>query len=589
MQTIKKYLFLLTPRERKDAGLLLSMILIMALLDMIGVASILPFVAVLTNPGLVETNFILKAMFQKASLFGVEDTQQFLFVLGFLVFILLIITLIFKAITTFVQVRFVQMCAYSIGKRLVEGYLHQPYTWFLNHHSSDIGKTILTEIHNVIGGGLSALLELIAKSMVAIALIILLIINDPKLALIIGISLSSSYLLIFYFSRNYLKRIGKERLKSNELRFLAVNEAFGAAKEIKVGGLEQAYINNFSNSAKTFARTISSASVISLLPRFFLEAVAFGGILLIILFMMGQIGSLNTALPILSLYIFAGYRLMPALQQIYASFTSLVFVNPSLNKLYDDVKQLKPFEDNQDQEAFSISKNITLKDVYFNYPNTTRKSLKNININIPAKSTVGFIGPTGSGKTTIIDIILGLLEPQKGTLEIDEKIITKYNSRSWQRSIGYVPQEIFLADNTISANIAFGVKPGEVNQEAIQTASKIANLHNFVMDELPKKYQTTIGERGVRLSGGQRQRIGIARALYHKPKVLILDEATSALDNQTEKAVMDAVNNLEKDITIILIAHRLNTVKNCDIIFKLDNGKIVDQGNFEKLINSNNE
>jgi len=581
MQTIKKYLFLLTSRERKDAGLLLFMILTMALLEMMGVASILPFVAVLTNPGLVETNFILKAMFQKASFFGVEDTQQFLFVLGFLVFFLLIISLIFKAITTYVQVRFVHMRQYSIGKRLVEGYLHQPYTWFLNHHSSELGKTILTEVHNVIGGGLSALLELIAKSMVAIALIILLIINEPKLALIIGTSLSSAYLLIFYFSRNYLNRIGKERLKSNELRFMVVNEAFSAAKEIKVGGLEQTYIDSFSVSAQNFARTISAASVIKLLPRFFLEAVAFGGILLIILSMMGKTGFLNTNLPILSLYIFAGYRLMPALQAIYGSLSLMTFTSPSLDKLYDDIKNLKTIEKNQDQGIFSFNKKITLKDIHYNYPNTSRASLKNINLNIPANST---IGATGSGKTTIIDIILGLLDPKSGTLEVDEKILTKHNSRSWQRSIGYVPQEIFLADNTIAANIAFGVKPEDINQEAVEKASKIANLHKFVMDELPKQYQTTIGERGVRLSGGQRQRIGIARALYHNPKVLILDEATSALDSQTEQAVMEAVNNLSKSITIILVAHRLSTVKKCDKIFLLEKGELKNQGTFNDLV-----
>ena len=584
MQTIKKYLFLLTPRERKDAGLLLFMILIMALLDMIGVASILPFVAVLTNPGLVETNFILKAMFQKASLFGVKDTQQFLFMLGFLVFFLLIITLIFKAITTYVQVRFVHMRQYSVGKRLVEGYLHQPYTWFLNHHSSDLGKTILTEVKNVIGGGLSSLLELISKSMVTIALIILLIINDPKLALIVGISLSSAYFLIFYFSRNYLKQIGKERLKSNELQFLAVNEAFSAAKEIKVGGLEQTYINSFSNAAQNFARTISAASVISLLPRFFLEAVAFGGILLIILSMMGTTGVLNTTLPILSLYIFAGYRLMPALQTIYGSFSALTFISPSLDKLHDDIKNLKPIEKNQDQEIFSFNKKITLKNIYYNYPNSSRTALKNININIPAKKTVGFVGVTGCGKTTTVDIILGLLEPQKGTLEVDGKVITKQNSRAWQRSIGYVPQHIYLADDSIMANIAFGLEPKNINKAAVEKASKIANLHEFVIDELPKQYESIIGERGVRLSGGQRQRIGIARALYLDPQVLILDEATSALDNQTEKAVMDAVDNLNKEITIIFIAHRLNTVRKCDKIYLLEKGQLKNEGTFEELI-----
>jgi len=200
---------------------------------------------------------------------------------------------------------------------------------------------------------------------------------------------------------------------------------------------------------------------------------------------------------------------------------------------------------------------------------------------------VGLVGPTGSGKTTTVDIILGLLESQKGTLEVDGKIITQQNSRSWQRSIGYVPQQIFLADDTVAANIAFGLELKDINQEAVEEVAKIANLHNFVMEELPKQYQTTIGERGVRLSGGQRQRIGIARALYHRPKVLVLDEATSALDNQTEQAVMDAINNLAKHITIILIAHRLSTVKKCNQIFLLEKGEIKNQGTFEELINTN--
>jgi len=213
--------------------------------------------------------------------------------------------------------------------------------------------------------------------------------------------------------------------------------------------------------------------------------------------------------------------------------------------------------------------------------------LKDVSLNISAKTTVGLVGATGSGKTTTIDIILGLLEAQKGTLEVDGQTITKFNSRSWQRNIGYVPQHIYLADDTVAANIAFGVNPKDINHEAVEKASKIANLNEFVLEELPKQYQTTIGERGVRLSGGQRQRIGIARALYHKPQVLILDEATSALDNQTEKAVMDAINNLNKNITIILIAHRLNTVKKCDNIFLLEKGKLKNEGTFEELIQVN--
>jgi ABC-type multidrug transport system fused ATPase/permease subunit len=306
--------------------------------------------------------------------------------------------------------------------------------------------------------------------------------------------------------------------------------------------------------------------------------------LLIILYTMLQTGNFNNALPIISLYVFAGYRLMPALQQVYSSFTQLTFIVPSLNKLYDDLNNLHQYNENQNEEIVTFDKKIVLKNINFSYPKSSQVVLKDINLTIPAKSTVGFIGTTGSGKTTIIDIILGLLEAQKGTLEIDNRIISKKNLRSWQSQVGYVPQSIYLSDNTVAANIAFGVKPKDINYELVEEVSKIANLNDFIVNELPEKYQTNIGERGVKLSGGQRQRIGIARALYHNPKILILDEATSALDNETEKSVMDAVNNLSKSITIILIAHRLNTVKNCDIVFKLSKGKLIGQGSFEEII-----
>ena len=587
MQTFIKLISLLTPYERKRAGLLLIMMIIMALLDMIGVASILPFITVLTNPDVVQTNSILNKMYEVSNIFGVENNQDFLFALGILVFIILVTSLMFKALTTYVQVQWVQMREYSIGKRLVEGYLHQPYSWFLDRHSADLGKTILSEVNQVVGNGINPVMELIAKGTVIISLITLLIIVDPKLAIIVGFTLAGFYGLILYFLRKYLNRIGKERLKNNQLRFISISEAFGAAKEVKVGGLEKTYIKKFSNSAEIYARTLASALVTAQLPRFILEAIGFGGVLLIILYIMAQTGNFNNALPIVSLYVFAGYRLMPAINHMYSSFIQLNFVGPSLDKLYEDLQNLKTSNVKQDDEIISLSKTISLKNIYYNYPNTSRTAIKNISLKILAKSTVGIVGATGSGKTTIVDIILGLLEPQKGTLEIDEKVITKQNSNSWQRSIGYVPQHIYLSDDTVAANIAFGIEPKDIDLVAVEKAAKIANLHNFLIDELPKQYQTIIGERGVRLSGGQRQRIGIARALYHNPNILILDEATSALDNQTEKAVMDAVNNLRKNITIIIIAHRLDTIKNCDKIFLLENGQLKNEGSFEELMNIN--
>ena len=234
-----------------------------------------------------------------------------------------------------------------------------------------------------------------------------------------------------------------------------------------------------------------------------------------------------------------------------------------------------------------FEKKIALKNIQYSYPNSSRPILKNISINISAKTTVGIVGATGCGKTTTVDILLGLLEPVGGTLEVDGQVISKNNIRAWQRCVGYVPQNIYLADDTVASNIALGQNPKDLNKEALEKASKIANLHDFVINELPQQYQTTIGERGVRLSGGQRQRIGIARALYHDPKVLILDEATNSLDGQTEQAVMEAVNKLSKDITIILIAHRLNTLNNCEVIFKLENGIVKDVGTLEELEKKN--
>ena len=586
MQIIKKFLYLLSPSERKRAGLLLLLIFTMALLDMIGVASILPFMAVLTNPDIVNTNIVLNKIFNSLEIFGIENNQEFLFFLGVLVFILLVVSLLFKAFVTYVQVQFIQMRQYSLGKRLVTGYLQQPYSWFLNRHSADLGTTVLSEVSRVVGSGLKPFMALIASSMVAITITILLIITDPKLALIVTFSLGTAYGIVYKFIRSYLDRIGKESLISNELRFTAISESFGAAKEVKIGGLEETFIKRFSDSSQTFAKHSATSTVINQLPRFALEIVAFGGIMLIILYMMMQTGNFNKTLPIITLYAFAGYRLMPALQQIYASFTNLAFVGPALDALIEDLKNLKKPETNQDSGTLLFNKMIKLNNVHYNYPNTARTALKDVSLSIPVKTSVGIIGPTGSGKTTIVDIILGLLEPQKGSIEVDGQIITSKNTRAWQRLIGYVPQHIYLSDDTIAANIAFGLNSEDINQDVIEKVSKIANLHKFVINELPNKYQTTIGERGVRLSGGERQRIGIARALYHNPKLLILDEATSSLDNETEKLVMESVNNLSKGLTIISIAHRLNTVKKCDIIFELENGRVIRQGDPDKLLGS---
>ncbi len=588
MQILKKLLTLLTPPERNRASILMGMILVMAFLDMLGVASILPFMAVLANPDLVQSNIMLNTAFTTCRHIGIHTPEQFLFILGVLVFLLLVASLTFKALTTYFQTRFALMREYSIGKRLVEGYLHQPYSWFLNRHSADLGKTILSEVGTVIHGGMLPLMTLMAQGTVTLALLILLVIVEPLLALSVGVVLGLAYAGIFLVMSGWLKRLGQERIQANQGRFTAVSEAFGAAKEVKVGGLEQVYIQRFAKPAKIFAKGQATAKVIAQLPRFALEAIAFGGMLLVILYLMTKNGSFAAALPIISLYAFAGYRLMPALQQIYGAFTNLRFATPALDALHQDLVNLQTNDaQHSPTTPLPLTQAITLNQVSYRYPNAPQPELKGINVTIPAYSTIGFVGATGSGKTTTVDVIFRLLEPQEGSLEIDGQPITAANRRQWQSAIGYVPQHIYLTDDTVAANIAFGVKDEDIDQQAIERAAKIANLHEFVITDLPQGYATIVGERGVRLSGGQRQRIGIARALYHKPQVLILDEATSALDNLTEQAVMQAVNNLGHDITIILIAHRLSTVRQCDQIYLLERGQAKAQDTFYGLTENN--
>lgn len=589
METISKLLDLLSPSERKRAGVLMAMMLVMALLDMLGVASILPFIAVLANPALVETNPILSRAYQFTANVGVTSVDEFLFLLGLLVFLLLVFSLAFKALTTYAQTRFALMREYSIGKRLVEGYLHQPYSWFLNRHSADLGKTILSEVQAVMYNGFLPLMTLLAQSAVAIALLGLLLLVDPILAISAGLVLGIAYGCVLVFMSGWLNTLGQERIQANQDRFTVVSEAFGAAKEVKVGGLESIFIERFAKPAEIYAKSFATAQVIGHIPRFALEAIAFGGMMLVILYLMAKSGSFAAALPIIALYAFAGYRLMPALQQIYGAIVQLKYAGPALKAIHADLIGQKPVQQFSDFGGLiALKECIQLNNIVYQYPNSNAPTLNGINIVIPARAKIGFVGSTGSGKTTTIDLILGLLEPQSGTLSIDGLVINSINRRQWQKNIGYVPQQIYLADDTVSANIAFGLAPEMVDQQAVERAAKIANLHDFVTQNMPQGYNTIVGERGVRLSGGQRQRIGIARALYHNPSVLVLDEATSALDNITEQAVMDAVNNLDGEITIILIAHRLTTVRQCDQIYLLEKGVLKAQGTYEELVVKNN-
>lgn len=586
LNTYRKIFDLLDRRERLRFMVLMLMILCMGLLDVAGVASILPFLAVLSDPGVISENAMLSLLFDW---FGRGDERRFLILLGGLVFTLVVLGLAFKALTLYALTRFSTLRNYSISSRLLRGYLAQPYAWFLQRHSADLGKTVLSEVDQVIGSSIIPAMTLLAHGTVLIALTLLLIAVDPVSTLIAVLLLGGSYVLIFRGVRRLLGRLGKRRVKANRQRYQVASEALGGIKDVKVLGLEAGYLQRFRAPAHAFARTQATGRIISQLPRYVLEAVAFGAMLGFVLMLLVQGDRrLEDLVPILGLFAFAGVRMFPAVQQVYQAVTKMRFGQPALTALHQDMVETRHARvPSQQVPPVRLLRELRLHDVHYSYPQAPRSALAGVTLPIQAHTTVGLVGTTGAGKTTVVDIVLGLLRPTQGSLLVDDVEITSDNLRGWQRSVGYVPQQIFLSDDTVAANIAFGVSPEEIDMDAVQRAARIANLHQFVLEHLPQGYETRVGERGVRLSGGQRQRIGIARALYHDPDVLVLDEATSALDTLTERAVMDAVRNLAGAKTLIMVAHRLSTVEHCDRIFLLDQGRVVGQGSYKELLRTN--
>jgi len=581
-----KLLSFLERNEKIQFVFLFGMILVMALFDVLGVASIFPLMASLADPSIVETNPYLFYLYE---FFEYENPNNFLIFLGGIVFCIFVFSLVFKSITIYLQLRFTAKIDYSISKKLFQGYLGHPYSWFLNRHSAELGKTLLSEVTTVVQGAILPITVILAQGATVIAILILLIVVNPKISIIMGIVLISAYASIFFIVNKYLAFIGKKRLEANEQRYKAVSEGFGAIKEVKLGGLEEAFSLNFNRPAKNFASYHASSQAILQLPRYLLEAILFGGMLLLMLYLLGEEAYSKNFLPLIALYAFAGYRVMPAVQLVYSSFSQLRYHQAAFENLHKDYMSIFINEVNLEDfsEPISFNKTIQLQDVSYAYPLAEKTALKDINMTIKCKQTIAFVGSTGSGKTTLADIILGILSPENGSLIIDEQTITEKNKRGWQKLIGYVPQNIYLADASVAENIAFGVEPSKIDYDQVKKAAMVANLDNFIEEDMPDGYKSEVGERGVRLSGGQRQRIGIARAMYHKPDILILDEATSALDNVTEHEVMDAINAVGQEITIILIAHRLSTVQSCDNLYFLQDGRIEDHGTFDELMKKN--
>jgi ATP-binding cassette, subfamily B, bacterial PglK len=585
---IRKLFQLLGPRDRRQFYFLLVVLVIVAGVEMAGIASIMPFMAVVTNPDVIQSNAWLNKVYTSLNF---ETEKGFLVFLGVFVLVLLVLSNIVKATGNWITLRFHNKLHYVFARRLLARYLSQPYPFFLNRNTTELGKNILTEARNVVTGIISPATVVVASGLITLAILGLLIAVDPFVALAIVVVLGGAYSVIYLLARRRLAGIGREQVRASAEKYKSAGEGLSGIKDLKVLGRELTFLKRFSESAKLHALNNVRAGVISELPRYALEIVAFGGILLVVLYLLGQGEDAARMVPLLALYAFAGYRLMPAMQQLFGSFALLRQSAAALDVVHGDLAALPGEQDSPEARLAAsastlpmpFSRSLELRGISFQYEGAADPALRNVDLMIEANTSIGLVGPTGCGKTTTVDLILGLLEPDEGCMLADGVEINPQNIAGWQKNLGYVPQQIFISDDTIARNIAFGIPDGEIDMEAVRHAARIANLAEFVETELPEGYETEIGERGVRLSGGQRQRIGIARALYRDPAILVMDEATSALDGITEESVMDAVRHLSRKKTVILIAHRLTTVKECDVIYLLDHGKIVTRGTYEEL------
>ena len=583
---------LLSRNEKKRLLVLLVITFFVSIFDVAGVASIAPFFSLVSQPEMIGTNNILSNIFYFLGFNDVnssKDVQNFLIIIGVFVFLFMLTSLSMKAWSIYMLERFAQSCNFNISKNFVENYLRQDYSWFLNKNSASIGKNILSEVNAVVSGILLPGLMFFASISSVVIIIFGLFIFDPLLATNVFIPLIGIYFIFTLLAKKYLTNIGEDRVLANEERFRIVQSGFSSIKELKVSNLEHTLLEDYEDPALRFAKHTATQHIIGKLPRYFIEMVAFGGVLALVIYLIISSGDFNSILPVLILYAAAGYRMMPSLQQVYAQLTTIRFSEPAIKILYKELDEMDLKEESKlikQSKEIKYSKTLSLQNINYRYPSSEKNIISNLSLEIPYGSKVGFVGPTGSGKTTVIDIILGLLEPADGNVIVDNNILDRSSHASLRSMIGYVPQTIFLRDGTVSENIAFGIDKKDVDIKMVKKAAEIAQISEHI-EGLPHNYETQVGERGVKFSGGQRQRIGIARALYLNPRILILDEATSALDVITEESVVHKIMNSLENITIVTIAHRLSTIKDCDEIFVLDEGKLIGRGNYNHLIENN--
>lgn len=578
---IIKFSKILNKQQKVRVIVIGIMMIIGAFLETFGVGLILPLVSAIMTPNIIATNRYAKWI---CDLLSIHKTSSFILV----IIVALIFIYIFKNLYLFleyyVQYRFICNNRFSTQSRLLEVYLYRPYDFFLNAESGEIIRVVIDDTRNAFNL-LSTVLAFFTEAVVSVALIVAIIATDPVMAVLLAVVLGGLMLLINQLIKPVLQKAGIRYQQNSAKMNKWLLQSINGIKEVKIAKREEYFLAQFSKYGKCAIDSEKKNNVLGTVPRLSIEALGISSMLTVIALLMWSGRDINTMLPQLSAFAMAAVRLMPSVNRMSASLNSMAYMKPALDKLLEHLNSTEQWKQGKatvdgthsytegpENGLQNLRREIALSDITFCYPNVEHAVLEHANMSIPIGTSVGIVGSSGAGKTTVVDVMLGLLKPQSGQVLADGvDIETAYHA--WLSHIGYIPQMIFMLDDSIRGNVAFGIETEEIDDQAVWKALEEAQLAEFV-HSLPEGLDTQIGERGIRLSGGQRQRIGIARALYSDPELLIFDEATSALDNETESAIMESINALHGKKTMVIIAHRLTTIEGCDMVYRVENGKI---------------
>ena len=564
---------MLKKSERRGLGMIFVLMLIGTVLEMFSLGLVVPIVGLLVNPDYIDRVPLVHRLFG-----DLTTTQYVLGSMGLLVGVYFLKTM-FLIWKTWVQRGFSNAVTVRIAQDLYENYLRQPYPFHLERNSAIMIRNSQSSA-SLMGGVIDPLLLIASEFLVSGGLLFLMLLLEPVGSLSAIVVFGSFSVIFRRITSRRIANWGEAQNFHNGMIIQHLQQGFGGVKDVKILGREDYFIDGYNRDLAGNAYVQRRFAVAQTLPRFSMELLTIICLGLLVSLMVLSNKEVGDILPVLSLFGAAAFRLLPTLSQVINSFMSISINRPIVNNLYTDLS-LKTPERTTDQKSRKLLNRIDVEGLSFSYARTTRDALSDVSISVRRGEAVGLIGSSGSGKSTLVDILLGLLEPTEGRVLIDGNDIHQ-NLRGWQDQIGYVPQSIFLTDDTLRRNVAFGLPKDKIDDDAVRSALRSAQLEEFVAS-LPEGMETVVGERGVRLSGGQRQRIGIARALYNNPDVLVLDEATSSLDTETEHGVMQAVQALQGDKTVIIVAHRLSTVEYCDRLYRLENAQIVDEGTFSEV------